>query len=118
MNQNLSLTKQFHERFEIPISNQPAKLLKERYEFRYQFLKEEIEEYLEAAQEKELDQIAKELCDIQCVLYGAVLEHGLQEKFDEMYEEVMRSNMSKEKSGFKMVKGEEYKKADLKQFLN
>ena len=45
--------------------------------------------------EKDIVGIADALCDIQYVLSGAVLEFGLAEKFNDLFEEVQRSNMSK-----------------------
>jgi predicted HAD superfamily Cof-like phosphohydrolase len=40
-------------------------------------------------------EIADALCDLQYVLSGAVLEFGLGNKFEELFNEVQRSNMSK-----------------------
>lgn len=117
MNTNLELTKQFHEKFEIPINDFPMIISKDRANFRYKFMIEEIKEYIKDNENNNLENLAKELCDIQCVLNGLILEHGLQDIFDEMYEEVHNSNMSKEKSEFKMIKGENYKKANLSKFF-
>jgi len=40
-------------------------------------------------------EVADALCDIQYVLSGAILEFGLKDKFNELFNEVQRSNMSK-----------------------
>jgi hypothetical protein len=39
--------------------------------------------------------VADALCDLQYVLAGAVLEFGLKDVFEQMFNEVQRSNMSK-----------------------
>ena len=54
-----------------------------------------MKELEEAIREKDIVGVADALCDIQYVLSGAVLEFGLAEKFDSLFSEVQRSNMSK-----------------------
>mgnify|MGYP006301310517 CR=1 FL=1 len=71
-------------------------------------MKEEVEEYNKGNEQQDLENIAKELCDIISVVYGAVLEHGLQDKFDLIFEEIHKSNMSKEKGEFKLIKGDNF----------
>jgi predicted HAD superfamily Cof-like phosphohydrolase len=56
---------------------------------------EELKEMEVAILEKDIVGIADALCDIQYVLSGAVLEFGLAEKFNDLFNEVQRSNMSK-----------------------
>ena len=59
------------------------------------WLGEELKEFQEAIEDKNLVEIADALCDMQYVLTGAVLEFGLGEKFKALFDEVQRSNMSK-----------------------
>jgi predicted HAD superfamily Cof-like phosphohydrolase len=80
-------------------------------------IKDEVEEYQEGVQDGDLENIAKELADILYSTYGTIIEHGLQDKMEAIFEEVHRSNMSKDYNQYKMVKGENYFKADLKRFL-
>ena len=56
---------------------------------------EELKELEVAIIEKDIVEIADALCDLQYVLAGAVLEFGLGEKFNDLFKEVQRSNMSK-----------------------
>lgn len=55
--------------------------------------------------------------DILYVVYGTILEHGLQDKIEAIFEEVHRSNMSKDYDEYKMVKGPSYFKANVKKFF-
>ena len=64
-----------------------------------------------------LEDFAKELADILYAVYGTIIEHGLQDKMQEIFEEVHNSNMSKDYHEYKMVKGEKYFKADIKKFF-
>lgn len=117
MNPQLQLVKEFHEKFNVPIANHPQLIAKNRYEFRHTFMREEVEEYLKGNKSQDLENIAKELCDIISVVYGAVLEHGLQDKFDLIFEEIYNSNMSKEKGEFKLIKGDNFKEANISNIL-
>ena len=80
-------------------------------------MKEEIEEYKNGYQNEDLENIVKELSDILYTVYGSILEHGLQDKIEEIFKEVHKSNMSKEYQEYKMIKGKNYFKADVKKIL-
>ena len=58
-------------------------------------MKEENEEYLEAAKNGDIVEIADALGDQLYILCGTILRHGLQDKITEVFEEIQRSNMSK-----------------------
>ena len=58
-------------------------------------MKEENEEYLEAAMRKDIVEIADALGDQLYILCGTILRHGLQHKIAEVFQEIQRSNMSK-----------------------
>ena len=58
-------------------------------------MKEENEEYLEAAESNNLVEIADALGDQLYILCGTLLKHGLQHKIEEIFFEIQRSNMSK-----------------------
>ena len=81
-------------------------------------MKEELEEYLEGTKKADIENIAKELADLLYALYGTILEHGLQDKMGEIFMEVHRSNMSKDYSEYKMIKGQNYFKADIHKILD
>lgn len=117
MDKRLKLVKEFHEKFHVPVLNKPSLIPKDRSDLRYNLMNEEVQEYKEGAQNGDLENIAKELADVLYGVYGTILEHGLQHKIDELFEEVHRSHMSKDYSQYKMVKGEKYFKPDLKKIL-
>jgi predicted HAD superfamily Cof-like phosphohydrolase len=85
----------FHKTFGHPVVDIPSIPNDERCNLRIELLKEEIAEFEKAIEDKNLIEIADALCDIQYVLAGAILEFGLGEKFNQLFKEVQRSNMSK-----------------------
>ena len=90
---------------------------------RYDLIKEELNELQNAIKTKNLKEIADALTDILYVTYGAGHAYGID--LDKCFSEVQRSNMSKlgedgkpiynEKG--KVMKGPNYFKPNLKQFI-
>src|ERR1043165_7043430 len=91
----LNLVGEFHNTFKHPILKEPAIPGEDRCKLRVALLAEELKELEVAILEKDIVEIADALCDIQYVLSGAILEFGLGERFNSLFEEVQRSNMSK-----------------------
>ncbi|MCB0770108.1 MAG: nucleoside triphosphate pyrophosphohydrolase family protein, partial [Flavobacteriales bacterium] len=86
----------FHDAFGIPNANAPIADIGDRDALlRYKLIREENEEYLDAAMRGDLVEVADALGDILYILCGTMLKHGLQEKMDEVFREIQRSNMSK-----------------------
>jgi predicted HAD superfamily Cof-like phosphohydrolase len=85
----------FHKTFDVPIVDKPSIPEDDRCELRINLLQEELNELKESIKNKNLVEVADALCDIQYVLSGTILEFGLGEKFNELFIEVQRSNMSK-----------------------
>lgn len=92
---SLSSVAEFHKTFQHPILESPQIPSEARCKLRVSLIAEELKELEEAIEKKDIVEIADALCDIQYVLSGAVLEFGLGEKFNALFEEVQRSNMSK-----------------------
>lgn len=87
---------QFHDAFGIQNNYSPtSKLTAAEVQLRFDLMKEENEEYLEAAKNGDLVEIADALGDQLYILCGTILSHGLQDKITEVFEEIQRSNMSK-----------------------
>ena len=88
-------------------------------------MKEENEEYLDAAKKGDLIEIADALGDMLYILCGTILKHGLQHKIADVFQEIQRSNMSKlDKNGNpiyredgKVMKSNLYFKPDIKRIL-
>lgn len=117
MERQMLMVQQFHEKFNVPVLKKPALIPKDRSELRHALMEEEVGEYLQAVREGNLKDVAKELMDILYALYGTMLEHGLQDVMEEIFEEVHKSNMSKEYHEYKMVKGVSYREANLERFF-
>ena len=58
-------------------------------------MNEENSEYLEAAKNGDIIEVADALGDQLYILCGTILKHGLQHKIVEIFNEIQRSNMSK-----------------------
>ena len=116
----------FHESYGLGIEHTPkANLPKNISELRFSLMKEENEEYLQAAQDKDLIEIGDALGDMLYILCGTIIAHGFQDKIESIFDEIQRSNMSKlgadgkpifRKDG-KVMKGPNYFKPDLKKIL-
>lgn len=107
----LTSVAEFHKTFQHPILDEPTIPSEARCNLRVSLIAEELNELQEAIANKDLVEIADALCDIQYVLSGAVLEFGLKDKFNALFEEVQRSNMSK------ACKNEEEAKATQAHYL-
>lgn len=116
----------FHDAFGIGNERKPKAMIREKdVNLRYQLMKEENEEYLEAAKKGDLVEIADALGDMLYILCGTILKHGLQKEFAAVFEEIQRSNMSKlDKEGKpiyredgKVLKSDLYFKPDIARIL-
>lgn len=95
MSNYLESVSEFHKTFGAPILETPQIPSKERCELRVSLLQEELNELKEAIEKGDVVEVADALADLQYVLSGAVLEFGLGDKFNTLFDEVQRSNMSK-----------------------
>ncbi len=95
MKNKLKSVAEFHEVFKIGNADKQTIINEADYTLRYNLLKEENEEYLEAAQRGDMIEIADALGDQLYILCGTILKHGLQYKIEEVFDEIHRSNMSK-----------------------
>ncbi len=119
MKEELKLVKEFHRKFKVPVAEVPTLISKRRSSLRYELIKEEVEEYLTdgvnslGGKDKKIENIAKELADILYTAYGTILEHGLQDKMEEVFLENHRSQMSKTYSPGKMIKDKGFQEVNL-----
>lgn len=96
MQKQINSVKEFHTCFQLGYSeNIVGDLGESKNLLRYNLMKEENEEYLEAAQNNDIVEIADALGDMLYILCGTIIEHGLQHKIEEVFDEIQRSNMSK-----------------------
>ena len=117
----------FHNAFGIENHYTPkSNLTFEEFELRFNLMKEENEEYLEAAKRGDIVEIADALGDQLYILCGTILRHGLQDKIIEVFQEIQRSNMSKldeygkpiYREDGKVLKSNLYFKPDIKTILS
>jgi predicted HAD superfamily Cof-like phosphohydrolase len=94
-NDYLGMVKEFHVLFNAPVLDTPQIPSTDRCKLRVSLLQEELNELQEAIDNNDLVEVADALADLQYVLSGAILEFGLGKKFNELFNEVQRSNMSK-----------------------
>jgi predicted HAD superfamily Cof-like phosphohydrolase len=94
--QIMNAVKEFHTSFGIDHKSEPTAALDEKtIQLRHRLMAEENDEYLEAATNNDLVQVADALGDKLYILCGTIISHGLQHKIVEVFEEIHRSNMSK-----------------------
>lgn len=116
----------FHTSFGIENNQMPTLLDEAGSRLRFELMKEENEEYLEATKHGDMVEIADALGDQLYILCGTLLRHGLQHKIEEVFLEIQRSNMSKldadgnpiYREDGKVLKSELYFKPDIRSVLN
>lgn len=127
MKNKISAVQQFHEAFKLGIKHSPtANLGESKNKLRFNLMAEENEEYFEAAQNNDLIEVADALGDMLYILCGTILEHGMQYKIEEVFNEIQRSNMSKlgadgnpiYREDGKVMKGPSYFKPNIKEILD
>lgn len=126
MQKNLNAVKEFHTAFGLGYSQSiKANLGEQKNLLRYNLMKEENEEYLEAVQNNDIVEIADALGDMLYILCGTIIEHGLQHKIEAVFDEIQRSNMSKlnhdgkpiYREDGKVLKGPNYFKPNFEEIL-
>lgn len=126
MEEQIKKVREFHDLFQIISNDSPTGTVSEGdYTLRYNLMKEENEEYLQACKEGNLTEIADALGDKLYILCGTILKHGLQHKIIEVFNEIHRSNLSKlDENGQpifredgKILKSNRYFKPDIKGVL-
>lgn len=123
--EKIKSVEEFHEVFKIGNASEITLVHEKDYTLRYNLIKEENEEYLEACKNGDIIEIADALGDQLYILFGTILKHGLQHKIEEVYDEIHRSNMSKldekgqpiYREDGKILKSNQYFKPNIKSVL-
>jgi predicted HAD superfamily Cof-like phosphohydrolase len=98
----------------------------DRCVLRQRLLQEEVLELHQAWSNKDIVEVADAITDCMYILIGTAIEFGLQDKLEDLFDEVHGSNMSKldengkpiyRKDG-KVMKGPNYYRPDLKKILD
>jgi len=86
----------FNATFGKPNSYEPTIPEKKEWQFVYDFVLEELEEYRQACENGNIVEVLDAICDIAYVSLGnATMLHGLKDKIWPAYQEVQASNLSK-----------------------
>ena len=86
----------FNATFGKPNNYEPTIPEKKEWQFVYDFILEELEEYRQACEEGNIVEVLDALCDIAYVSLGnGTMLHGLKDKIWPAYHEVQASNLSK-----------------------
>ena len=115
---------EFYKKFNIPYSKAPTEIPWYVRELRYELMREENEEYAES-KENDIESIADALGDKLYILIGTIIEHGLQDKIEDIFNEIHKSNMSKlgkdgkpiYREDGKILKGEDYFKPNIRKIV-
>ena len=121
---NFSKVGIFMKTFGQEVKDKPSFSTDKINNLRFNLIKEELGEFKEALDRKDLLEVADALTDILYVTYGAGHAFGIN--LDKCFEEVQNSNMSKlDASGKpiynelgKVMKGPNYFKPDLSKFVS
>jgi len=127
MKNKIKAVQEFHEAFGLGVQQSPvANLSMQKLKLRFDLMDEENKEYLEAAENNDLVEVADALGDMLYILCGTILEHGMQYKIEEVFNEIQRSNMSKlgangapiYREDGKVMKGPNYFKPNIESILS
>ncbi len=127
INKPIKAVTEFHKAFGLSVEYKPkADLSSDITELRYNLMKEENEEYLQAVKSNDLIEIGDALGDMLYILCGTIISHGFQDKIEALFDEIQRSNMSKlgidgkpiYREDGKVLKGPNYFKPDIEKILN
>ena len=124
--EELKHVEDFHNAFGLGVAKKPTiDLSQETIKLRFNLMKEENEEYYEAASKNDMVEVADALGDMLYILCGTIITHGFQNKIEEVFDEIQRSNMSKlgtngkpiYRNDGKVMKGPNYFKPNIEAIL-
>lgn len=127
LNKPIEAVTSFHEAYNIEINQKPTANLPDQIsKLRFNLMKEENEEYLNAAKDGDLIEVGDALGDMLYILCGTIIAHGFQNKIEAIFDEIQRSNMSKlgadgkpiYREDGKVMKGPNYFKPNLKKIFD
>lgn len=126
MKKQLDSVKKFHDTYKLGYSISPlASLGNKKNILRFNLMDEENKEYLEAANNSDMIEVADALGDMLYILCGTIIEHGMQDLIEDVFEEIQKSNMSKlgndgnpiYREDGKVLKGPNYFKPNFNKFF-
>ena len=127
MKHQINSVKIFHEVYNLSYKDSPiADIGIDEINLRFKLMEEENQEYFEAAKNNDIVEVADALGDMLYILCGTIIEHGMQDKIEEIFDEIQKSNMSKlgedgkpiYRNDGKVMKGPNYFKPNISEILN
>ena len=127
MKHQINSVKIFHEVYNLSYKNSPvADIGIDKINLRFKLMEEENQEYFEAAKNNDIVEVADALGDMLYILCGTIIEHGMQDKIEEIFDEIQKSNLSKlgddgkpiYRNDGKVMKGPNYFKPKISEILN
>lgn len=127
MKHQINSVKIFHEVYKLSYKDSPvADIGIDKINLRFKLMAEENQEYFEAAKNNDIVEVADALGDMLYILCGTIIEHGMQDKIEEIFDEIQKSNMSKlgedgkpiYRNDGKVMKGPNYFKPKISEILN
>ena len=123
----MNAVKDFHDTFGLNYNDSPTvDLEKKIIELRFNLMKEENDEYIEAARNNDIVEVADALGDMLYILCGTIIEHGMSDIIEDVFDEIQKSNMSKlgadgkpiYREDGKVMKGPNYFKPNFSKFFS
>lgn len=127
MKHQINSVKIFHEVYKLSYKDSPvADIGIDKINLRFKLMEEENQEYFEAAKNNDIVEVADALGDMLYILCGTIIEHGMQDKIEEIFDEIQKSNLSKlgddgkpiYRNDGKVMKGPNYFKPKISEILN
>ncbi|MFL2637063.1 MAG: hypothetical protein ACJ0O2_02700 [Flavobacteriaceae bacterium] len=127
MKHQINSVKIFHEIYKLSYMDSPvADIGIDKINLRFKLMAEENQEYFEAAKNNDIVEVADALGDMLYILCGTIIEHGMQDKIEEVFDEIQKSNLSKlgddgkpiYRNDGKVMKGPNYFKPKISEILN
>ena len=127
MKHQIEAVKIFHEVYKLSYKENPTTDIGlDKIKLRFNLMAEENQEYFQAAKNNDLVEVADALGDMLYILCGTIIEHGMQDKIEEIFDEIQKSNLSKlgedgkpiYRNDGKVMKGPNYFKPDISKVLN
>ena len=127
MKDKILAVKEFHKAFKLDYLDKPkADLGTNKNKLRFNLMKEENEEYIEAARNNDIIEVADALGDMLYILCGTIIEHGMSDIIEDVFDEIQKSNMSKlgadgkpiYREDGKVMKGPNYFKPNFTKFFS
>ena len=121
MNQEQQMVHQFHERFGLLRNDRPTIPGGNVHRLRTLLIEEELAEFRNAGEARDVVGVADALADLLYVVYGAAAEYGID--LEPVFAEIHRSNMTKGhpqcgcRADGKVLKGPDYQPPNVRKVV-